>query len=541
MCNAITFVFFAVLASLSHGCFVKHQHSVTYICDQVIDLYPEQNCSKFGRASQFKNVNQLKYECPNVVGRRKFEPEIFNRFSSLRVVDLSHNQMSTLLNFSFTSHVQEIIISNNWLEKLPSDAFKNADNVLSINCSHNALHTLNDSLAMLHNLETLDLTNNEFSIIEDRTFENNTNMKHLYLEGNPIVHFKFRVFSSSAKHAVAVHLSSNIIVELDVSCEALATICSFGGFNDGDHFGNILHFSASGSGLQNVSDTLLRLGPNLKTLDLTRNNIQSLDDSTEAWRVKTKLENLNLSGNPLKQFSFSRILPPLNLPVTVYLPTGSIEELDVSCTSSTEDGSFCSFQGFAKVNSFENLKHLNASGKQREAISIVLAKIGRSIVTLDLSYNQIETLDSNVLKRFDNLKHLKWNHANISGVDANAFSSQQKLEYLDLSHNQLKRMEFRTGLTQLKELHLQDNQLTSIAGIVPANFPELSILTLAGNNFTCRDLRKYLTKINIEMSTNGRACHSDPASEINGRAIIRRRFEHNKLIKHVEYATNSIM
>lgn len=475
-------IVFAVIISISKGCLVvKDEHkykSITYFCKQEEEMNPKRNCSTFEtlQPEDMEDIEEFKYECRSVKGREDFGSD-FKKLSKLRVVDLSHTQMSRYLKFPYSSNVRKIDISNNWLESLPSDAFTAAKEVSIINCSHNALQSFNSSFKTLHNLEKLDLSFNEVHLVEN-DFIDNENLRYLNLEGNLIVRFKFRTILSSLNHKIVVHFSANIIRELDVNCTTQK--CPFGGLNDGDYFENILFFFAPGNRIQNASVLLLKLGPKLQKLDLSRNYIRSLDSSIEALRDKSELDYFDIRDNPLTEFNFKRFLPSVNHTVEVFLPTNSIEELDISCATST-----CYFKGFADGKIFENLQHLNASGTQIENASIILDKIGSKIETLDLSFNHIRKIDSNMLKSFKNLKKLIWKHANISHIANNAFDSQMKnLLELDLSNNLLIHIGFSEIFTKLKKLHLHGNSLTNI-NISPDNFPELISLKVTINDFTC--------------------------------------------------------
>lgn len=474
-------IIFAVITSISEGCFVKDERSyksMTFFCEQEEEMNPNRNCSTLEILTP-EYVEKFKYECRSVLGREDFRSEDFERFSHLRVVDLSHTQMSRYLKFPYSSNVQEINISNNWLELLPSDAFTAAKNVMVINCSHNALQSLNNSFKTLYNLEKLDLSFNEVRMVQNE-FIDNENLRYLNLKGNLIVHFQFHTLLSSLNHAIMVNFSANMIGELDVSCTTRK--CPFSGFNDDEYFENIRHFIATGNRIKDASGLLLKLGPNLRMLDLSRNDIRSLDTSIEALHDKSKLNHFDIRDNPLTHFSFKRFLPLVNHGATVLLPTNSIEVLDIACATST-----CYFRGFSYGNRFEKLRYLNASGKQIEDAEIILSKIGSKIETLDLSWNHIQTIDSNMLKNFNNLKYFIWKHANINHIDNNAFDSQMKLQELDLSGNLLKQIGFAETFTQLTSLHLHRNNLRSMDNISPIHFPKLDTLTLSMNKFTCQD------------------------------------------------------
>lgn len=125
----------------------------------------------------------------------------------------------------------------------------------------------------------------------------------------------------------------------------------------------------------------------------------------------------------------------------------------------------------------------------------ILIILGSSLISFDLSFSWIETLNNNMLSKFIDLKYLHLSHANITHMGLDTFRYQVKLEFLNLSYNRLLEVDsviFSHKFQYLNILNLEGNQLTKIENIIPEHFPKLRIFAISKNNFTCDYLLTYL-------------------------------------------------
>lgn len=183
--------------------------------------------------------------------------------------------------------------------------------------------------------------------------------------------------------------------------------------------------------VKKLNCTLFSLLPNLEALDLSRTATEQIDEN--CFVHNPNLSELNLKGTPLKVFSFNTFSPKATF-VDVHLPSKNITELDISCAYG-----ICHLKHFDNDDSFENIRIFNVSGNQNQNISEFLKKIGpNDVITLDLSYNKIDTIDVGLLQRFSKLKHLNVSHSNVAKIEDKAFQNQNELISLDLSNNKLK-------------------------------------------------------------------------------------------------------
>ncbi|XP_055296756.1 uncharacterized protein LOC129565670 [Sitodiplosis mosellana] len=149
--------------------------------------------------------------------------------------------------------------------------------------------------------------------------------------------------------------------------------------------------------------------------------------------------------------------------------------------------------------SFERLRLLNVSGSEIENISILIEEASIHLETLDLSYQFVGELKASTFQRFINLKHLYLRQTNLTHFEFATFYHQRKLEILDISYNNLKRVDFKLfvrNFKRLASLDLEGNNLKEIDSITSTHFPELSVLVISKNDFSCEYLAKFLLQWN---------------------------------------------
>uniref|UniRef100_A0A2L2Y5G3 Leucine-rich repeat neuronal protein 2 n=1 Tax=Parasteatoda tepidariorum TaxID=114398 RepID=A0A2L2Y5G3_PARTP len=111
----------------------------------------------------------------------------------------------------------------------------------------------------------------------------------------------------------------------------------------------------------------------------------------------------------------------------------------------------------------------------------------RQLKILDLSYNRISKIDSNVFRNVPNLKSLDLSHNAIDRID-NTFGSSTNLEYLDLSYNALKVIGSNLVplMPKIKSLNFAYNQITDLRERDWSSKPEkLFKIDLRGNLINC--------------------------------------------------------
>lgn len=243
---------------------------------------------------------------------------------------------------------------------------------------------------------------------------------------------------------------------------------------------NLQYLNASGNKLRDLShfhlsasiSTILskKCGPNLKLLDLSHNNIESL--SPAIFSNLGKLLELNLANNGMT-FIADRALEGLlslsvinlsenrlnSLPPELFSEAKNVKEINLSNNSLNvlAPGIF---------NDLHQLVSLDLSHNQlaSEWINGLTFQGLDNLVILDLSHNHINKLDSGTFKGVKNLQALRLQENRISSLPDNMFLEMSKLTTLTLSNNLLRKIDATTfsGLTSLAILSLDYNQIAEI-------------------------------------------------------------------------------
>jgi hypothetical protein len=126
---------------------------------------------------------------------------------------------------------------------------------------------------------------------------------------------------------------------------------------------------------------------------------------------------------------------------------------------------------------------------------------------LNLSYNQIGSIEENTFKNLINLKELYLNNNKIIIIHTNAFQYLINLEILNLSNNQIGSIEENTfkNLINLKELYLNNNKIMTIHKNAFQNLNKMNLIRLENNpvfeNWVVpkRYLLRYLIMVFIKL------------------------------------------
>jgi Leucine-rich repeat (LRR) protein len=136
-----------------------------------------------------------------------------------------------------------------------------------------------------------------------------------------------------------------------------------------------------------------------------------------------------------------------------------------------------------------------------------------NVYILNLSNNQLTTLDKNIFKNLTHLQELHLNANNLSHLDKNIFKNLTHLKELHLNANKLTTLDKDSfkHLTQLRELHLNANKLTHLYKDIFKNLTNLQYLNLSDNKLTHldKDIFKHLTNLQNLSLRNINITHLD--------------------------------
>ena len=238
-------------------------------------------------------------------------------------------------------------------------------------------------------------------------------------------------------------------------------------------------FIARGCGLDNLSDggtATLRNAVNLKMLDLTDNNFNSLD-SVFAEGVKYgSLREVYLSNNRLTDINALQ-----RAPMVTYLSLSN-NGLTTEGTAAIANYPYLQYLSLAHNNidsvaNLTGLKYLTELRLHNNKLTDVRAL--RSLVNLEILYlghNEIQ--DIGFLSTLTALELLYVNDNKIS--DVSTLTTLSKLEIINVSNNSISSLSVLRNYTgTLTEIYAENNKLTDFSFINGAS--KLHILMLSGN------------------------------------------------------------
>ncbi|XP_016980214.1 LOW QUALITY PROTEIN: protein artichoke [Drosophila rhopaloa] len=270
-----------------------------------------------------------------------FPAELISSLQYLEHIDLSHNQLKTIeeLDFARLPRLRVLLVSNNQLDMVSEMAFHNSTQLQILDLAHNNLDRIGErTFEGLVRLEQLNLEGNRLSELSDGVFERsklqmleNINLAHNRFEYAPLNALQRQFFFVSS-----VDLSFNKIKELpgddsimvnikriDLSFNPLSPKAVHNVLNEPK---TVRELSLAGTGieqlelletpflqflnlshnkLRNVKPEVFQRVTLLETLDLSGNELESLDDLSGAWPQLQVLQSLDVSNNSFEIVSQS--------------------------------------------------------------------------------------------------------------------------------------------------------------------------------------------------------------------------------------------
>lgn len=146
-----------------------------------------------------------------------------------------------------------------------------------------------------------------------------------------------------------------------------------------------------------------------------------------------------------------------------------------------------------------------------------------NLESIDLSANYLDTIEAKTFRKNVKLIELDLSYNNIRFLAPTIFEKNTKLEKINLRHNKLYAlMEYTFAFTKVKQLYLQDNQLTNFNLLsLLCNTLNLEIYGFNGNYIEC-DAVKYdldtLSKYQIAVDHKTETAETSEMAyiEING-------------------------
>ena len=229
----------------------------------------------------------------NTSKKTDFRTKEFSSISSIKppndpILDLSHNNVQSLLNSPSNALPSNLDLSNKFIETIDENAF-NRYELISLNLSSNFITKIQN--LNLGSLKSLDISNNKISVIEN--LENLTKLQVLNLQCNRI-HSLFLL--NPLNFLLSLDLSYNPIFDFPYSnifpnlTSLTLDYCYIDSFQSINTFKNLKRLSLSHNKI--TEDIVLEL-PLLEYLNVSYNKISTL----QAFVNLVSLTFLDISYN----------------------------------------------------------------------------------------------------------------------------------------------------------------------------------------------------------------------------------------------------
>jgi Leucine-rich repeat (LRR) protein len=405
---------------------------------------------------------------------------VFNSMLQLNKISLKRNEIEfieidSFLTELFDSNIVELYLSENKLTKIRPKWFNG-----------------------LFRLQILFLDKNQIEEIEENSFEKLNDLVELRLESNQIKIIKNEMFLGKTKLEI-LNLFQNDIESLETipfnTLRALKILHLFSNKITSIKFGNFIH-------LVNLEELKLdknEIGSfdantfigleKLLLLDLSANKIKRLVDGV--FHGLKNVKKLDLHLNDIDRIEIDTFIELENLQNLIF-DSNQISSLKNVRFNSKLDRLSLRFNMLSNLNDInsKSLTYLYVSNNRIQDINFKISLLP-SLEHLDLSQNRLINIREESFLDLDKLKYLNlsFNRLDLGSKCNNVsyFKSQTRLETLDLSFNEIKYLD--TNLTfkyldSLKTLNLANNKLKSIDSWIFVFLPNLNELNLAMNNLS---------------------------------------------------------
>ncbi len=430
--------------------------------------------------------------CENMI---TYIPEYIELPASLEILDLTWNFLpslnSTVKNLKF---LKTLIVTKNRIESVPFNTLANLTALQHLAMDENSIEYINESDGCCPSLKVLKMNKNYLQSIPLTFLMGVPQLRELSLQENKLI--SLPEIGNNARHLWSVDISKNDFSSLPINIfkdtklktlkmndnriNALPNLqsvndtlqCIDGSYNkittlNGDanvfkQFGKLISVDLSNNEISITPPENLVYGMDrLKALNLSRNKIESFPDK---WHEFPMLKEIDFQENRLT--SYQNFTPLSNTLVKLNLSVNSLS--DMTCNNLT----------------LAVITHLNMSHNDYKSAPNLYAM--DLLQSLDLSWNEIESLPYNWSTGFTNTEYLFLQHNMINDIAQGVLLHLHQLKELDLSNNRL--TEF-VNITELSEciniLALDYNQIEyfDLPDDAPAGFrTPVKNLTMSHNN-----------------------------------------------------------
>ncbi|XP_013108530.2 protein artichoke [Stomoxys calcitrans] len=464
---------------------------------------------------------------------RNIERDALMAMPALRELRMRNNSLSHDLPMPFWNlpGLKGLDLSLNNFRWVDSFLLAGLPSLRRLDLSENDLSKL-DPTTYIHNpmLETLNISLNELEVVHPATFRNLDRLFEVDASFNQML----EMIPGLPKIVERISVRGNLIAHLPASKSL--------------NLPNLRMLDISLNRLEHLPKYAFQGLPQLRVLSLANNRLRSLDDTV--FIGSNRLELLHLQENHLMIIDERALLPlselrNLNMNANklssitdnLFSNNSKLEQLDLS-RNSIRTISPLAFE------SQKSLEYLDLSANALSDMSISLANL-MSLKDIDLSYNQITHIHSEVVAAWRQVVEIRLSNNLITELNRGTFRNLIKLQYLDLSSNEIQHVEQGAlkNLPELQEFVLADNKLSELKehafedlpNLLASHFqynnlrfissesffnsPSMVFLNLSNNHFRNMEnigLRSMRNLEVLDLSTNAvRTVHTMPLKLLN--------------------------
>ncbi|CAG0879298.1 unnamed protein product [Cyprideis torosa] len=314
-------------------------------------------------------------------------PGVFIGMVRVRKLDLSWNDITALKIEAFKGlyDLKELYLDHNKIESIPSAGFRNVHNLEVLDLSYNKLKELvTRMLFLLQRLQHLNLSGNPLGRLDPEILKDVQALKRLECRDCRIDAFPPEL-SQLLPSLTVLDLGKNRIPLLDPShLRNLVNLKEL--YLDGNFLRELQAYTFSGLYLNTLSlsrnefkGSLPRhtfFNCSVRHLDLSYNRLRNVDN--KFFRpIRNNLLSLNISGNHLSNANLKKVIPPLIHLRRLELSNMRLDDL-----------------ADETLRGLDHLTRLNLSHNDFQHVPYTLQYVMGSLDSLDISYNRIEGLTS---------------------------------------------------------------------------------------------------------------------------------------------------
>ncbi|RXM94788.1 Toll-like receptor 13 [Acipenser ruthenus] len=381
----------------------------------------------------------------------------------LQILSLRGDNLSTLQDrlFERCSLVYHLDLSDNQLKSVLDFSFRGMDSLRVLYLSHNQLVAVPNATQSISNLEYLDFSYNLIDHLQSWDFNNLTRLKHLILVGNKISTITGSLFGSLF-NLQELKLGINLILSIP---EPLSGSL---------HKLEILELRSNK--LSTIKKGTFQNLRSLKSLNLVDNQIADIEEG--AFRGLVQLRVLLLGSNKLTRDTFTRENVLTGMP--------SLTELQIF-------DNYLEYESNAELKypPFKALKSLNylaINSQGHNGLIHLPSNFLEGLSSLKELHAGNLNLDFIHPSTFNHTPHMSFLDISknaLSSVDPKTFQTMPDLTEFILSQARLPSFDFlaQANLSKLKFLRARGNEVSVVNKTLILSLPKLKYLDLQQNPF----------------------------------------------------------